>query len=88
MHLAPAKPGKGEQVIDELAHAYGVLAHDSQHAQALLIKLVAIGQHDLAGEAIHGAQGRPQVMGDGVGEGLKLLIGGLELGGALRDAFF
>ena len=40
------------------------------------------------GEAVNGPEGRPQVMGDGIGKTFQLLVGRLQLGRALFDPLF
>ena len=56
-------------------------------APALVVEFFRGVLAEEAGEAVDVAQRRAQIMGDGVGEGPELLVGGLELRVLPRDFF-
>ncbi|MDP2307542.1 MAG: hypothetical protein Q8P18_16060 [Pseudomonadota bacterium] len=70
--LAAGEPAVGEQVLDEPVHPVAGRRDAPEQLPTPQIELVlVVGEQDLA-EAVHRPQGRAQIVGDGVGEGLEL----------------
>ena len=72
-----ADPREGQEVVNELAHLLGVSPDDVQQPLPLGIQAVGIIFQENPGEAVNGPEGRPQVMGDGIGKTFQLLVGRL-----------
>src|SRR5919202_2155045 len=77
-----AQARKGEQIVDQATHLLRVVTHEVEVPLGVRGELRRVLLQQDAREAIDGAQGRAQVMGDGVAESLEFLIGGGEVGGA------
>ena len=76
-----------EQIVDQQAHLPGVLADPLEVAPRLPVQAGGMFRHKDLAEAVDGPQGGAQVVGDGIGETLQLLVGGLQLSRAHDDAF-
>ena len=84
VQLAPAQVGELQQVLDEPAHVLGAEPDPAQAAPALRVQAVAVVLQQDVAEAVDGPERPPQVVGDGIGEGLQLLVGRGQPGGAFR----
>ena len=86
LHFLAAEAGKGQQIVNQPAHPAGFPGHDIQQSVPLRIKPGGVVLLQDAHETVHPAQRGAEIMGDGITEGLKLFVGGLELGGSFNDA--
>ena len=77
--FGPAHPGKGQEIIDELAHLAGRVGNGLEVAPGLGVQVGAEVFAEEIDEAVGVAERRPEVMGDGVAEGLQFVVRGLEL---------
>ncbi len=75
-----------EDAVDQLRHALGAVHDAPQVVAPHLVELVAAVLDERVAEAGDAAQRGAQIMGHGVGEGLQLAVGELELRGAVGDA--
>ena len=62
LQLPAPQAREAQQIVDQLAHALGVVAHHLQQPPALVIELVAVGLEQLVAEAIHGPQRGAQIV--------------------------
>src|SRR6266571_4587886 len=85
IQLTAGHPGELKQVIDELPHALARGPDPPQIALAGFIQLLAAVLQQCLAEAVNTPQRRPQVVGDGVAEGLQLFVGGFDLHGSLFE---
>jgi len=71
----PAGLGEGEQPHDELVHLLAARVNNLREPAPILAQRLTeiLGQH--LGKAVYGSKGCPQVMRNGIGEGLQRLIG-------------
>ena len=81
--FAPAEARELEQVVNQLVHALGGLAGAAEEVLSLRIKLAGVALQQHLAEPANAAERRAQIVGDGVGEGLQLLVGRLQLRRAL-----
>ena len=81
LQVVPSEPREGEEVVDELPHLPGVGADHAEDALAFGIEAVGVVLEQDACIAVDGAQRRPEIVRDGVGEGPERLVGCLELEG-------
>src|SRR5712692_4797149 len=79
-------PRKAKQAIDQLGQPLAGTADTVQVVAAFVVQTIAIVLEQHLTETVHAAQGRTEIVGHRVTEGLQLLVGGFELGGALDDA--
>ena len=76
--LGPADSREGQQIVDESAHALGRFQDQRHVPPALVVEPPGGALLEQLGIAGHVPEGRPQVVGDRIGERLQLLVGGLE----------
>lgn len=84
--LRPAHPGQFQQVVDEQAHGLRGPADPLEIVPPRLVQRPQVILQQGLAEAVDAPEGRPQVVRDGIAEGLQLLVGGLQLGCAFPDA--
>ncbi len=75
--LAAGHLREPEQAVDELRHLVRRPPHPGEVAAPLRIELVGAVLLERLAEAVDGAEGRPQIVGDRVAERLELLVRGL-----------
>src|SRR5438552_9025777 len=75
-----------QESVDEVAHPDGRPDDPLERVLARLAETVGAILRQRPAEALDAAQRRAQIVRDGVGERLELLVGDPELGGALGDA--
>lgn len=88
VHLDAGDLAQAQDVVDERAHALGGPADAAQVVPAFRVQLVRVVLFENLAESVDGAQGLAQVVGHGVGEGLQLPVGGLQLGRARHHPLF
>ena len=78
-HGRAAQPRKCQKIVDECRHVLGLPAHHAEQPPPLRVerRTAFLLQHP--GKPIHGAQRRPQIVGDRVRKRLQLLIRRLQL---------
>jgi len=81
----PAQARKREQVVHQLPHLLAADTNILEKFTGLSGQLRGVFIQHNVGEAVHGAQRRAQVVGDGIAERFQLLVGLFELGRALDD---
>ena len=86
MQVAASDGGEHEEVVDELVHLPSGILDALHKVPAFRTELVAEILEERGAEALDAAQGRAQVVGNRIVERLELLVGCLQLGGALGDA--
>ncbi len=80
--------GELEEGVDKLSHALDAGADTLNVVAASSVDGVGVVFREGEREAVYGAKRSAQVVGDGVGEGFELAVGGFELGSALANALF
>src|SRR5690606_26790537 len=75
--LATSAAGKLEQTVDQLAHAAAAENDLIQVAAGFSLEVLAVILRQGLAEPAHGAKRRAQIVGDGIGDALQLLVGGL-----------
>ena len=83
-HFASAHPRELEQVLDQVVHLLAGVADAPKQPLAVRIELGGVAFKEDLAETEDAAQGRAQVVRDGIGEGLQLFVDRFQLGGALR----
>ena len=86
LRFRPSDSRKRQKIVDQVAHALGRL--QDHHACSGAPFSSSGGSNPLLkqlGIAGHVAEGRAQVMRDGIGKSFQFLVGGFELAGALRQ---
>ncbi len=79
MDLGAAHTGKGEQRVDQLAHALCSSAHAREVALSLRVEVRAIVLQDGLTEAVDAPERRAQIVCDGVAEGFEVAVRGVGL---------
>ena len=85
-HWRPAEPGEGQQIVDQLPHAPGVLADGGEALAASRTECVVMIFFENRGVLVDRAQRGAQIVRDRIAEALQLLVAALQLVGAFDDA--
>jgi len=87
-HLPTPHPRKGEDVVDQRAHAPGRVGYGAHVVPTFFIEVCLGSLFEQADKSVDVAQRRAQVVRDGVGKGFEFPVRQLQLSGALDNALF
>src|SRR5262249_35213442 len=79
LYLDPTEPAVGEQVLDQIVQMLSRGGYPFRILLAGGVKTLSIILQQCLAKSLHGSQGRPEVMRDGIGESLQPGVCLLEL---------